>query len=69
MEEINFFEFAEKLAKYEEMLPGVEFSLEQQQGMYDHEEIWSLKIFGETTNFASLDEALERLDLIVEQRN
>jgi hypothetical protein len=68
-EEIDFFEFAEKLAKYEEQLPGVEFSLEQKQGSNEYEEIWSLNIFGETKDFVSLDDALMHLDGIIEQRN
>ncbi len=68
-DEIDFFEFAEKMSGYEERLPGVEFSLEQKQGLTNTDEIWVLEIFGETKNFLSMQDAFEYLDKIVKEKN
>ncbi len=69
MEEIDFFEFAEMMQKYEQALEGVNFALEQKQGDQEGEDIWQLDIDGETIFFQNLDEVKVHLDKLVASRN
>ncbi len=68
-EEIDFFEFAEMMQKYEQALEGVNFALEQKQGDQEGEDIWQLDIDGETIFFQNLDEVKIYLDKLVASRN
>jgi MFS superfamily sulfate permease-like transporter len=68
-EEIDFFEFAEMMQKYEQALEGVNFALEQKQGDQEGEDIWQLDIDGETIFFQNLDEVKVHLDKLVASRN
>ena len=68
-EEIDFFEFADIMQKYEQALEGVEFALEQKEGEHEGEEIWQLDIDGQIIFFQSFDEVKVYLDKLVVERN
>ncbi len=68
-EEIDFFEFAEMMQKYEQALEGVNFAVEQKQGDHEGEDIWELAIDGETMYFQNLDEVKVYLDKLVASKN
>ncbi len=68
-EEIDFFEFAEMMQKYEQALEGVNFAVEQKQGDHEGEDIWELVIDGETMYFQNLDEVKVYLDKLVASKN
>ncbi len=68
-EDIDFFEFAELMQKYEQALDGVEFALEQKEGEHEGEEVWQLDIDGQTMFFPTFDEVKVYLDKLVVERN
>jgi len=67
-DDLNYFNFVEKITNYEEQLHGVEFSLEQTPGKDEWSDIWILEIFDMKHEFDNLDSALEHLDKIIEER-
>jgi hypothetical protein len=68
-EDIDFFEFAELMQKYEQALGGIEFSIEQKPGPQEGDEVWQLDIDGQTVFFQNFDEVKVYLDKLVVERN